>query len=180
MAYFSASTFRILGSAATTQNLLTIENGTGTGKSVAVRGLDVYMDTNTAILTAATVQFKANLATSISGGTALTKAAWHTANTASQANVVIRSATASDGGAATAITATLGSSLFQGMGIRYQTLAGPVWSHIPCELLPQKALATSGIVLASGEGLCVNIATNATTQNPATNMYIVNVVWEEI
>ena len=104
--YFSASSFRQIGNAATTQNLLTIDNIDPT-KLIMVRRLNIQMDA-TAVLVAVMPLIKVSRLTSAaSGGTVLTKVPFNTSNT-SNANTVVRGSTASDGGANSGPTATPG------------------------------------------------------------------------
>lgn len=173
---FSAASFRTLGSAATPHNLLTIENIDATNL-VKVRAIVIQMDA-TAVLTAVMPQVKVSRATAVpTGGTALNKAQFDTAN-ASNANTIVRGATASDGGAATAITATAGTSLWQSYTQRMHTVVGQVlqvdWNVVPvvCEL--------KDLVLRQNQALLVQIVASIGTSNPATNFWLANVVWDEV
>lgn len=102
------TSWRTVASAATPHNLLSIENTTGSAVLVAVRELAVEIQVNavTAMLVAADVKLFRGT-TVPTGGTVLTQHQLDTADTVSPANVVVRGATASDGGAATAITYAL-------------------------------------------------------------------------
>src|SRR4030042_1885998 len=104
----STATFRILGTAATPQNLFTIENtSTGGGLvTVWIKRLVVQLDA-TAVLVSVMPLVKSSRCAVPSGGTALAKVAFDTLLT-SHGNVVCRAGNASDGGVATAITATAG------------------------------------------------------------------------
>jgi hypothetical protein len=174
---FSVTTFRTVGNAATTQNLFTIENGGSSAKEVHLRRLSVVMDA-TAALTAVSVQFRASrIASMPTGGTTLTKVAYDTGSSASVAQVVCRGATASDGGGATAITATPGTIAYQQLGQRMHTLVGQVLTDIVPVLPPH--VADQPFVLVPGEALVVQILATAGTSNPGTNHYVVNCTWDE-
>lgn len=175
MPRYSASSFRTLGNASTTQNLLTIENTHAT-RIVRIRALSFLMDA-TAVLTAVMPQIKVNRCSVPSGGTALTKVRFNTAEAASDSTVVVRGATASDGGSATAITATPGDLLWQQIGMRLHTAVGQVLG-IEFNLLPP-LIENSPIVLRQNEAIVVNIVATAGTSNPNTNHYIVSIVWDE-
>jgi hypothetical protein len=170
----SAATFRTLGAAATAQNFFTLFNGHGT-KVVRVRRLVFQMDA-TAVLTAFMPIMKTCRIAAASNGTALTKVDWDSA-AASDALVVARGATASDGGTATAITATPGVTLWQQFGMRLHTAVGQVLG------LDNNSLSViaenTPLILRPGEGLLVHIVAAATTSNPATNHYFVQCAWSE-
>jgi len=174
MSYHSAASFRTLGAAATAQNFFTIFNGHAS-KVVRVRRMTFQMDA-TAVLTTFMPIVKTCRVSAASAGTALTKVDWDSA-AASDALVVCRGATASDGGTATAITATPGTTLWQQYGMRLHTAVGQVLGNdnnilsIICEATP--------VVLRPGEGLLVHIVAAATTSNPATNFYFVQCAWSE-
>lgn len=175
--YFSVATFRTLGAAATTQTIFSLENTAGSAVTVKLRRLLVQMDA-TAALTAVMPLIKTSRPTAIpSGGTTLSKGQWQTANT-SAANVIARGATASDGGAATAITATPGTVVWQQYCMRLHTAAGQVLA--PDNNLLPALVDTQDFTLAAGESLMVQIVAAATTSNPATNHYFVNCAWEEV
>jgi hypothetical protein len=171
---FSACSFRTLGTAATPQNLLTIENIDATVQ-VRPRAIILQMDA-TAVLTAVMPLNKLSRATAVpTGGTTLSKAQFDTAN-ASSANVIVRGGTASDGGAATAITATAGTTIWQEYGMRMHTVVGQVLS--PVAYLP-KVIDIKDLVLRQNQALLVQVVAAVGTSNPATNHYSVCVVWDE-
>lgn len=174
--YFSASTFRTLGTAATPHNLMTIENIDAT-TLVYIRRLTVQMD-GTAVLTAVMPQVKASRATAVpTGGTALNKAQFDTAN-ASDSNTIVRGATASDGGAATAITSTAGTTIWQQYTQRLHTAVGQVLG-VDGNVLPT-LVDTQDLILRQNEALLVQIVSSVGTSNPATNHWFCNIVWEEV
>lgn len=170
---FSAASFRILGSAATPHNLLTIENTDAT-VVVTIRDIMVQLDA-TAVLTAVMPLVKVSRATAVpTGGTTLTKAQFDTGNT-SDAQIVVRAANASDGGVATAITATASAALWQEYQMRMHTVVGQVLS--PPSRMP--TLLDKSLVLRQNEALLVQVVASAGTSNPATNHWSVCVTWDE-
>lgn len=170
------SSFRTLGAAATSQNVFTASNTTGSSVILAIRRLTVQMDA-TAVLTAVTPQFKVSRASAApSGGTALTKVPFDS-SLSSSGNVSFLGATASDGGAATAITATAGSTGWQQMAFRLHTAVGQVL--INDEPLVPVLCADDPVYLRANEHLLVQLIATATTSNPATNHYIVQCMFEE-
>jgi hypothetical protein len=174
MGYHSVSTFRTLGSAATPQNLFTIYNGDAS-RVVRIRALSFNMD-GTGVLTAVTSQLRVSRGTSISGGTTLTKVPFDTSDT-SDADVVCRGATASDGGGATAITATAGTTLWQEFIMRLHTAVGQVLGYIQT-LLP-RLIESNPIILRPSEGLLVQLVNPTAASNLATNHYVINCAWTE-
>jgi hypothetical protein len=172
--YFSAATFRQIGNAATTQNLMTIENIDST-KLVYVRKVVMQMDA-TAVLTAVMPLIKISRCAVPSGGTTLSKAQFDTANS-SNANTICRGSTASDGGANSGPTATPGTIIWQQFGMRLHTAVGQVLAP-DNDVLPTVA-ALNNFVLRQNEALVVAIVAAAGTSNPATNHYTVQIVWEE-
>lgn len=176
---FSVATFRTPGTATTTQNLFTLENTTGSAVVVNVRRLLVQMDA-TAVLTTFMPLIKTSRTTAIpTGGTQLNKGLFDTANS-SAANVIARAGNASDGGAATVITATPGTVVWQQMAMRLHTAVGQVLA--PDNNLLPGLVENNGFEfkLKANEALLVQIVAAATTSNPATNMYFVECVWEEV
>lgn len=172
---FSAASFRTLGSAATPHNLLTIENIDAT-KLVTIRRVTVQLDA-TAVLTSVMPQVKASRATGVpTGGTALSKAQFDTAN-ASNANTIVRGATASDGGVATAITATAGTTIWQQYCMRMHTVVGQVLA--PDNNVLPLLVETKDFILRQNQALLIQIVASAGTSNPATNHWFCNVVWDE-
>lgn len=172
---FSAASFRTLGTAATPQNLFTIENIDAT-KLVWIRRLTVQLDA-TAVLTSVMPQVKASRATAVpTGGTALNKGQFDTGN-ASNANTICRGGTASDGGVATAITATAGTTLWQQYCMRMHTVVGQVLA--PDNNVLPLLVETEDFVLRQNQALLIQIVASAGASNPATNHWFCNVVWEE-
>ena len=170
---FSAASFRILGTAATPHNLLTIENIDATNL-VTVREISIQLDA-TAVLVAVMPLTKVSRATAVpTGGTALNKGQWDTAN-ASNANTIVRGANASDGGVASAITSTAGTTLWQEYQMRMHTVVGQVIA--PPSRMP--VILTKNLILRQNQALLVQVVASAGTSNPATNHWSVCVTWDE-
>lgn len=170
------SSFRTLGNAATPQNIFTISNTTGSSVLVAVRRLTVQMDA-TVVLTAVAPQLQLSRVSSApTGGTVLTDVAFDTSLSGS-ANVEARGATASDGGAATAITATAGTTLWQQYNFRLHTAVGQVLT--PDNGLIPDLCQDDPVILRANEHLLVQVVAAAAASNAATNHYIVQAMFEE-
>jgi hypothetical protein len=175
MSIISTATFRTVGNAATTHNLFTIYNTDAT-VVVRLRRLVMQMDA-TAVLTAVMPLVKTTRITvAPTGGTVLTKTLWDSTVT-SDADVVCRGATASDGGAATAITATVGTVLWQQYGFRLHTAVGQVLGLD--NNVVSSISETTPVFLRQNEGLLVQVVAAAGTSNPATNQWFVQAAWDE-
>jgi hypothetical protein len=173
--YFSVGGFRTLGTAATPQNLMTIENIDAT-KLVYIRRIVVQLDA-TAVLVSVMPQVKLSRATAVpTGGTALNKGQFDTAN-ASNANTIIRCGTASDGGVATAITSTAGTTLWQQYCMRMHTVVGQVLA--PDNNVAPLLVDTQDLILRQNQALLIQVVASAGASNPATNHWFCNIVWEE-
>jgi hypothetical protein len=171
-----AATFRTLGNAASPQNLFSIENQAGSSVLVALRRLSVQMD-SVAALAAVATQFKTSRPSALpTNGTPLTKVAFDSALSSASA-VVLRGATASDGGAATAITATAGSAGWHQFAMRLHTLVGQVL--VDDEALIPLLTADDPIYLRPGESLLTQIVQATAANNKNTDHYVVNCMWEE-
>ncbi|MDP2323532.1 MAG: hypothetical protein Q8N51_05825 [Gammaproteobacteria bacterium] len=171
-----AASFRTVGAAALLQNIASIENAAGSTVKVAVTSIVVQMDA-TAVLVAVMPLTKVSRPTALpTGGTELGKARRRTTQTAS-ASVIVRGATASDGGAATAITATAGPSIRADYNMRLHTAVGQVLGNV-LEMMPNYG-DDKPLVLEAGEALLVHVDAAATTSNPATNHWQVDIAWEE-
>lgn len=170
---YSAASFRTLGSAATPHNLLTIEN-TDAVVEVRIRDISIQLDA-TAVLVSVMPLVKISRATGVpTGGTTLTKGEFNT-GASSDAQVIVRGATASDGGVATAITATAGTTLWQEYQMRMHTVVGQVLSH-PSRM---PTILTKDLVLLQNQALLIQVVASAGTSNPATNHWSVCVTWDE-
>lgn len=174
--YFSAATFRTVGSAATPQNLFTIENIDAT-KLVYIRKLIVQCE-GTAALTSVTPLIKVSRATGVpTGGTTLAKGLFDTSNS-SNANTICRGQTASDGGALSGPTATAGDVIWEQYVTRLHTAVGQL-VYLDSELLPANIVPTQNFILRQNQALLVQVVAAAGASNPASNHYVVNVCWEE-
>jgi hypothetical protein len=172
----AAASFRILGAAATTHNLFSIENQSGSNRLVKIRKLVCQLDA-TAALTAVMPLVKVSRPSSLpTGGTVLSKQAFNTTQS-SASQVVIRAASASDGGSATAITATAGDTIWQQYCMRLHTAAGQVLA-LDNSLLPT-FIESTPFILRPNESLLVQVVAAAGTSNPNTNHWFVQCVWEE-
>jgi hypothetical protein len=170
------ASFRTLGNAATPQNIFSIENAGGSAVILGVSRLTVEMDATAALLTVAS-EFKTSRPTALpTGGTALTKVAIDTALTSS-ASVVARGATASDGGAATAITATAGSTMWHQYLLRQQTLVAQ-YEPTDYSLLPTDIADVDWVIVRAGEALLVQVVGTAGS-NAATNHYVIKCAFFE-
>ncbi len=175
-----ASTFRILGSAAVPQPLFTIENLIGSGRLIYIRGLYLRTDT-TAVLLTVTCQADLLRTSAIpSGGTVLVKTALDTA-LSSNANVILRGANASDGGAASAITAPVVGQgyIFRNFISRQATAVGQVQQQYPMSLLPDALYETDRLLLRENQAIVLQI-TGTAASNAATNHYIAICIWDEV
>jgi hypothetical protein len=174
--YYCSTSFRTLGTGASPHNLLTILNTHAT-TLVKVRRMIVQMDA-TAVLTAVMPQVKCGRVTggNPSGGTALTKACF-SSPAISDGAISVLGATASDGGVATAITATMGDLLWQQFCMRMHSVVGQVLA-LDNPVIP--ALCdTTPVILRTNEALLVSVIGTGSS-NPSTNHWFVSVVWEEV
>ena len=174
--FFTAATFRIQGSAGTPQNLFTIENIDST-KLVYIRKLVLQMDMTVALATV-TPLIKVSRATGVPSGGTVTAKGLFDASAASNANTIVRGATASDGGALTTITATAGDVLWEQFIMRLHTAVGQVLTPDQ-DLLPAALIAAQQFILRQNQALAVQIVAPAGGSNPATNWYAVECAWEE-
>lgn len=170
------SAWRTLGNAAATQNLFTIENAGGSTVLVAITRLSVEQESTAVLIALANRVVVSRPSALPTGGTALGKAATETALTSS-ASVVLRAATASDGGAATAITATAGNAMWSQLTMRMHTAVGQQL-YPGGDLLPE-IVADRPVVLRAGEALLAQVVQPVAANNAATTHYIIKCVWEE-
>lgn len=170
------STFRTLGTAATPHNLFTFQNTAGSAVIASIKSLVVQLDA-TAALTAVMPQIKTSrLGAAPTGGTTLVKVPLDT-NLTSASNIILSGATASDGGVATAITATAADTIWQQYGFRLHTAVGQVLA-LDNPVLPV-ICDTYPLILRAGQFLLVQIVATAGTSNPATNHWFASCMWEE-
>lgn len=171
------STFRIVGRAATTQNLFTIFNAAGSTVLVAVRRLSIQMDATAALAAVAKTIKTSRITAAPTNGTALTKVPFDSTLTSS-ASVDLRNDASADGtNSATTLTATAGNVGWSQFVMRMHTVVGQVL--MDDEACIPSLCAEDPIYLRAGEGLLVQIVAAATTSNPATDHHIVNCMWEE-
>ena len=132
----------------------------------------------TAVLAAVAPSIKASRITTLpTSGTVLGKVPTDSAQS-SNASVVVRGATASDGGAATAIAATAGTAFWSQLTMRMHTLVGQI--VMDDEPVIPSLSEVDPVILRAGEALLVQVVAAATTSNPATNHWVVNSVFEEM
>lgn len=170
--YFSAATFRIVGSAGTPQNLFTIENIDST-KLVYVRRLLIQMDATAVLITNMPLMKCARTTAVPTGGTVMAKGLFDTANS-SNANTILRGGTASDGGALTQPAATAGDVIWEQFCMRLHTAVGQVLA-LDNNLLPA-LVDTQNFTLRQNQAIVAQVVG---ASNPATNHYFVEIVWEE-
>ena len=169
---YGYSSFRILGTAATPQNLFTIENPNGSVKKLAIRKLEVLVDM-TAVLVSVSPSIKLSRPAALpTGGTTLTAVKWDT--TMENTVAVVRNGTASDGGAATAITVTAGTAVLSTRYVpRLYTAVGQVL-HTSHDLLEDFG-SEEPLILNANESILVQVV----LANAATTHFVVNAIVEE-
>lgn len=171
MSVFSAASFRTVGVAGN-QNLFALRNDSGA--TVRVRRITVQLDvpggTN---LTGVMPLVKLSRISGATGGTALAKTPFDS-NFESIAGVVALGATAADGGAATAITATPGGEAWQQYAWRRHSAYGQLLSF-DNNLLPT-LVESYDWTLQPGETL---LAAVIGANNTVNNHWFVQAVWEE-
>lgn len=170
----AATTFRIVGLASANHHLFTIWNNTGSGLIVDVRDLSFQTD-HTALSTAiAPIVQCARITAAPTGGNDVAKVARDTNFNSPSANVVLKGATASDGGAAAAITVgTLGARMWADFKSRMHSAVGQIL--FPDEYLIPPMAEADPIVLRAGEGLAITVIQAALV----TDHYIVSCAWDE-
>jgi hypothetical protein len=169
---YSVVTPRTVGAAALLQNLFTIQNAQSSGLVVVVRLIDFTCDA-TAALTAVSPAVRLSRPTALpTGGADLAPVARGDTRFSLPAAIVCRAATASDGGAATAITATAGPSFRTRQAPRLHTLVGLV--SVPPIVLWQTNPMYDPLALRPGEAVLVQVVAAVASSNPATNHWSVN------
>lgn len=171
----SVTTFRTLGTAATPHNLFTIENSVGSPVLVGIQRLIVLLDASAVLITVMPLVKISRPAALPTGGTVLAKGIFDTNQTPSE-SVIFRGANASDGGGATAITASPATIMWQQYCMRLHTAVGQVLS-LDKRLMPE--LTDIPIILRANESLLVQMVAAAAGDNPATNHWVVLCAWEE-
>ena len=168
---YLASSFRTVGIAATNVSLFALSLGAGASVSIALKNLVLVMDQTGALLTVSPVVAMGRTTVLPTGGTALALPRFKTSYATSQA--VALGATAADGGAATAITATIAERAYSTMRDRLATAVGFV-SHYEVNLLPPYARDTP-LIIAPGQGIVVQVVQAGLTTDHA----LVQAAWEE-
>lgn len=173
------ATFRIVGNAATPQNLWTLENATGSTVFVALKTLDIVMHQSGASVVLPPWFSLTRISTVPTGGTAITKTAIDTGDgTTSSGSVTSRGAASADG-IASAITATAaGQRLASASSVQLYTAVGlsgnpeeiDVLKHVPKDWV---------LVLRAGQSFLLQIIAAAAADNIATRSMHVNFAWEE-
>ena len=173
-----AAIFRTLGNAAASQPIFTLENQAGSPVSVRVRALVFDMDA-TGASTALASEFLLSRTVGLpSAGTVIQKTTLDT-TLSSDSHVVLRGATASDGGAATAITVTPAADVIsRGFGFRMATSVG-VANGASEQLVDLNTSGPEGLIVRANEAIVVRIVNPTAANNAATNHHTVVVSWEE-
>lgn len=179
---YLTTTYRMVGNAATTQNLFTISNASGSNITVTLRRLMLQMDTVT-VMTYIMPQIKCTRTTvPTSGGYQQAKIAFDSATTSST-YVLCWGGAYIDGTLATAaisVTPTASLALWQQFGMHMYTLVGQILA-VDCDMLPVLVAdnALAPFKLAANEAITVHLVAGSTYQNIAGHNYFVNCVWEE-
>jgi hypothetical protein len=168
---YLCSTWRTLGTAASPQNVASIYNPNGSGRSLAIRRISLQTD-STALLAAVPMVVKLSRPTALpTGGTVIPAEKFVVQD--SNAVGVVLAGTASDGGAATAITATAGNTMWSQFIDRMHTAVGFI-GHPDAFIVPEFTHAEP-VILAPGEALLLQGVTAAAN----TTHFVVNFCWEE-
>ena len=168
---YSIGTFKTVGLASQPHNLFSIWNPAASGKNLAIKRITLQLDHTTLLATVLHI-ITSHPTAQPTGGTALTATKFNAAYAASITE--LKGATASDGGAATAITATAGAiRVWQQYGQRPHTLAG--WFTTDDLFMIPENCHDNPIIIAPGDGLLINTVMAATTGA----FYVLNCWWEE-
>lgn len=170
-----ACSFRTLGIAGTAGHKLgTIFNAAGSSVIVDVDLVAIDVAQTAARVVAPPIIRTHKLTTVPTGGTAMTKIA-EDSSLSSSASVTVLQATASDGGAATAITATPAANTIvnQEVAPRALTLVG----YEQFDRL--EWFSTKPWTLRAGEGLVINLDYALATSNPVTDVWLIALHWTE-
>lgn len=178
---FRASTFYIPGRAGTSgQKIFAIHNSTTSTVTVRLRKLtvDLYCTVVKAVTVPPPVVRAYKVTVLPTNGTAVTKVALDSLATASNAQVtVFQDASADATSSASALTATLpaGTVLAGEYAARMITAAG-------YEAADKITLISNDnkVALNPLQGVVVMLDYTAATQNPITDMWVVNAEWEEV
>ncbi len=168
----AVSTFRIVGLASANHNLFTIFNKTGSTKFIKLKRLTFQTDATGVLITVAPIVHATRITAIPTGGTTMTKVAFDSTLTA-DTNIEMMQATASDGGAATTITATAGTRLWADFKMRMHTMVGQIL--FPDEALIPGFCDVDPIILRASQGILVQVVQAALV----TDHYLVSCAWEE-
>lgn len=180
-----SSTFRIVGRAAATQNLMTIYNASTT-RLVDVKRVmfDAYGTAARVITVPPAIVRISRFTTASSNGTVLSQTSLDTAET-SDVNVTCRGDSSADGtNSTTTLTVTIpaGTILAQELIPRQLWNSGTVaatmtWSEVADRMVFLEGSAD--VTLRQNQGLVVHLASPAATSIPNTDNFLVSIDWEE-
>jgi len=177
MGTFSAATFRTIGNAATTQQLMSIFNS-GANRIVILRKIIFLMDATALLTSVMPLVSVGRITANTGGGLPCSKQQWNT-TIASHADVSVRQEVSSDGGARTPMTGTPGDAIWRQYGMRMHSVAGQVLA-LDHNLLPLLAEQSPIFQLRQNEGVVVHLLASAGASNPNTNHYITQMLWDEV
>jgi hypothetical protein len=174
---FAVSTFRTTGLASNPHILFTIENPLASGVRLGLLRMTVQGDSTAALATPVPVRSAKCL--NISGGTILSPTGMVAARRAGGTSPVaaVKGATASDGGAATAITVVFRETIWGQFHDRQHelTIGNKLVQHEDLTLIPVQCRKLP-LAVDPGEGVVAFTAANATT----TTHWIVQCMWQEV
>lgn len=172
------TTFRTVGSAATPQNLFSIENTGPAGFMVALRLLRIWSHQVTATAVLPPWYGLSRITTLPTGGTTMTKVAVDPRDAASNAGVVLRQGTASDGGALTGITGTAGVRQATGIVVQIYTAVGGV-QPVATDVIAWDVPDDFEMILTPGNAYLIQVIAAAAADNIAGRSFHVTCAWEE-
>ena len=172
--YGTISCFPILGNDQLTQNLMTLENGTGSRVNVRLRRFSVQNDPVTTLTSVKPLIYSTRIAAgAVTGGIILTKGVFDTTLT-SDSNVVIRAAISTT----SPITATPSSRLWETYTLRLHSAIQKVIAED--ENMIPRLTETNPIIIRPGEGILIALKGAATASNNAlANNWACQCMWEE-
>lgn len=163
------TSFRTVGIASSPHNLFTLENPVGSGRTLAI--IRITMQAESTALSTNLVAVSAGRTPGIpTGGTILSSDKCEVTGTISG---IARGATASDGGAATPITATLTTRMWSQFRQRLITAAGYITT--PDNTVLPNLISDRPLLIPAGTGIVVQAVNSALT----TDHYIINCMWYE-
>jgi hypothetical protein len=167
---YTVTSFRTLGLITQPHNLFSIWNPAVSGRNLAIKRITIQLDHTTLLATNLTL-ITSHPTAQPTGTASLTPTKINASYEAAVAAPL--GATASDGGAAAAITATPGTRVWTQFGQRPHTLAG--WFTTDDLFMIPEQCFDDPIIIAPGDGLLISAVMVAT----AGAMYVVNCWWEE-